>query len=64
MEHTQGFKLILKAIKNDNEDKMYLKWLHDTARFEVSFEDYKKASEPYRKSTEKEKQDILRKWGV
>ena len=43
---------------------MYQKWLHDTARFEMSFEDYMKAHIPYRKSTQQEKEEILRKWGA
>lgn len=58
-----GIKVILKAIENHNQDKMFIKWLHDEARYEKSFEEYSKAFEPYRKSSEKEKDEILKKWG-
>lgn len=63
MESSLGLKLILKAIEKNNEERMFIKWLHDDARYEKSFEDYMKAFEPYRKSTEAEKDEILRKWG-
>ena len=63
MEHTQGFKLILKAYENHNKEKLYEKWLSDGARFEMSFDDYYKKLMPYRKSTKQEKDDILKKWG-
>lgn len=64
MDSKQGLKLILKAIDNHNKENLYQKWLHDTARFEMSFEDYMKAHIPYRKSTQQEKEEILRKWGA
>lgn len=64
LEAKIGFSLIIKAIDNSNEEKMYQKWLHDTARFEMSFEQYKEAHMPYRKSTDKEKDDILKRWGA
>ena len=64
MEHKQGFKLILKAIEKNNEEELFQQWLHDTARFEFDFNSYKKQLIPYRKSTEAEKEEILRKWGA
>ena len=63
MEASQGVKLIVKAIETHNEEKMFFKWLHDDARYKVSFSDYLKAGTPYRKSTDKEKDEILKKWG-
>lgn len=63
MEASQGVNLIIKAIENHNEEKMFIKWLHDDARYKISFEEYSKAGVPYRKSTDKEKDEILKKWG-
>nr|DAV20205.1 MAG TPA: hypothetical protein [Caudoviricetes sp.] len=63
LEANQGFKLIAKAIENDRKDRMYQQWLHDSARFEINFNDYVKASKPYRKSTQEEKEEILKKYG-
>ena len=63
LEASQGFELIVKAIENDSRDRMYQQWLHDSARFEISFQDYMKASKPYRKSTQEEKEEILKKYG-
>ena len=64
MEHKQGFKLILKAIEKNNDEELFEQWLHDTARFELDFNSYKKQLMPYRKSTEAEKEEILKKWGA
>lgn len=64
MEHTNGFKLILKAIEKKNDEELFEQWLHDTARFELSFNDYKAKLTPYRKSTKEEKEEILKKWGA
>lgn len=63
MEHTQGFKLILKAQENENKEKLFQKWLSDTARYQMSFDEYYQKHMPYRKSTKEEKEEILRKWG-
>ena len=63
MDHTQGFKLILKAYEKANEEKLYTKWLSDDARYQMSFDEYRKKHMPYRKSTQKEKDEILKKWG-
>lgn len=58
-----GFELIAKAVENDSKERLYLKWLNDTAKYEMSFDDYYKASLPYRKSSDDEKQEILQKYG-
>ena len=63
LEHSRGYMLIKTAIEKNSEEKLYQKWLSDMARYEMSFEDYKKACMPYRKSTDEEKQEILSKWG-
>ena len=63
MNHVDGYKLILKAYENRNEEKMYQKWLHDDARYEITFNDYLEKHKPYRKSTKEEKNSILEKWG-
>lgn len=56
-------RLIVKAIENDAKEKMYLKWLHDDARYSMTFDDYVNASIPYRKSTQAEKEEIMRRYG-
>lgn len=58
-----GVDLILKGIEKNEEEKLYQKWLSDTARYEMSFYEYKKKSMIYRKSTEEEKQEILKRFG-
>ena len=63
MEHTQGFKLICKAYENDKKETVYRKWLNDMARYEMTFDEYYKKHLPYRKSTEEEKEEILKKFG-
>ena len=63
MEHKQGYKLILKAYKNHNKEVIYEKWLSDLARYEMSFDEYYEKHKPYRKSTQQEKDEILKKWG-
>lgn len=63
MEADQGIVLIRKAFENYEKEQLYLKWLHDPSRFELSFEEYVKSHQPYRKSTDKEKEEILRKYG-
>jgi hypothetical protein len=63
LEHSRGYMLIKTAIEKNGEEKLYQKWLSDMARYEMSFEDYKKACTPYRKSTEKEKEEIISKFG-
>lgn len=63
MEHTQGYRVILKAIEKKNDEDLFQQWLHDTARFELDFNSYKHALKPYRKSTQEEKEEILKKWG-
>lgn len=59
----EGLCLIIKAIDNEANDKLYQKWLHDQARYELSFEEYYTAHIPYRKSTQEEKDEILKKYG-
>ena len=63
MEHTLGFKLICKAYEENEKEKIYRKWLTDGARFEMSFDEYYQKHKPYRKSTQNEKDEILKKWG-
>lgn len=63
MEHTQGYRLIYKAYENDTKEKLYDKWLSDMARYEMSFEEYYEKHKPYRKSTQSEKDEILKKFG-
>lgn len=63
MEATDGFELIAKAVENDSKDKMYIKWLHDEARYTMSFDEYYQQSLPYRKSTDEEKEQILERFG-
>lgn len=63
MEHKQGFMLILKGLEKAQKEKVYQKWLSDNARYEMSFEDYYQSHLPYQKTTQKEKDEILAKWG-
>lgn len=63
MEHTEGLKLICKAYENDAKEKVYQKWLNDAIRYEMPFDEYFKKHMPYRKSTDEEKDEILKKWG-
>ena len=63
MEATLGLELIVHAIKKDRKDRLFNQWLHDPARYEVGFDEYIKQATPYRKSTEEEKEEILRKFG-
>ena len=63
MNHVDGYKLITKAYENHHEERMYQKWLHDDARYEMTFDAYLEKHKPYRKSTEEEKNSILEKWG-
>lgn len=58
-----GYRLIIKAFEKDQKEQLYLKWLHDDARYEKSFEDYYQAHIPYRKSTTAERDEILSKYG-
>jgi len=58
-----GVDLIMKGLEKHEEERMYQKWLSDTARYEMSFSEYLKKSKPYRKSTEQEKRDILKRFG-
>lgn len=58
-----GTSLIIVAIENDNKEQMYQKWLHDTARFEKSFEEYVDAYKPYQRTTVEERKRILEKYG-
>ncbi len=58
-----GVSLILKGLEKQEEERVFHKWLSDVARYEISFDDYKKKSIPYRKSTEQEKKEILERFG-
>lgn len=64
MEHVLAFEVIQEAYKNDTKEWLYQKWLVDDARYEMNFAEYQKKHEPYRKSTEAEKDEILKKWGA
>ena len=63
MDADCGYKLIQKAIQNNQKEQLFNQWLHDPARYEVCFNEYIHQATPYRKSTEKEKEDILKKYG-
>ena len=63
LEHTFGMKLIIKAYETDSKEKCYQKWLSDVARYELPFDEYYKKCVPFRKSTEEEKEEILKKFG-
>lgn len=63
MEASRGFLLIAKAVEKEQKEKLFLKWLHDSARYEMTFDDYYNEHIPYRKSTEKEKLEIIKKYG-
>lgn len=63
MDAEEGILLILTALNRNEKEKLYQKWLHDTARYELSFEEYEKAHMPYRKSTQVEKDEILKRYG-
>ena len=58
-----GFELIAKAVENDSKERMYLKWLNDSAKYEMSFDDYYKQSLPYRRSSNEEKEEIIKRYG-
>lgn len=63
LDHDISVNIILKGLEKLEEDKLYQKWLSDAARYEFSFDEYKRKSMPYRKSTFEEKRDILEKYG-
>lgn len=63
MEHVSGFRLITKGYEKAEEEKLYQKWLSDYARFEITFDEYVKKHKPYTKTSEKEKEEILKRWG-
>lgn len=63
MEASEGFALIMCAVENNQKEQMFQKWLHDDARYEKSFEEYYSMAKPYRKSTEAEIDDIIKKYG-
>ncbi len=63
MDADEGIFLIYKAIENNEKEKLYQKWLHDSARYEMSLDEYIEAHIPYRKSTVEEKEDILKRFG-
>lgn len=63
MEASEGFALIVCAFENNQKEQMFQKWLHDDARYEKSFEEYYSMAKPYRKSTEDEIDEIIKKYG-
>ncbi len=63
LQADDGLLIILKAIEASQKEQMYEKWLHDQARYEMSFDDYYKKHIPYKPSTKEEKEDILNKYG-
>ena len=54
---------IIEGVNRRERDDLYKAWLHSPIRFEKSFEDYLEELKPYRKSTQEEKDEILRKYG-
>lgn len=63
MDGDIAINVIIEGINQREKDKLFDKWLHDPIRFEKSFEDYCEMLKPYRKSTDDEKEEILRKYG-
>lgn len=63
MEASRGFLLIAKAVEKEQKEQLFTKWLHDSAKYEMNFDEYYQQHLPYRKSTEKEKEEILEKYG-
>lgn len=63
MDASEGFSLIMCAVENNQKEQMFQKWLHDEARYEKSFEEYYSMAKPYRKSTEAEIDEIIKKYG-
>lgn len=63
MDASEGFALIMCAVENNQKEQMFQKWLHDEARYEKSFEEYYSMAKPYRKSTEAEIDEIIKKYG-
>ena len=63
MEASEGFALIMCAFENNQKEQMFQKWLHDDARYEKSFEEYYSMAKPYRKSTDAEIDEIIKKYG-
>lgn len=52
--------MVITGYKKDQDDRLFNKWIHDHT--ELSFEEYKKKHVVYRKSTQKEKDDILKRY--
>lgn len=63
LEPNLGFLLICKAKEKENEERLFTRWVHENPYLNISFEEYKKALTPYRKSTNEEKEEILKKYG-
>lgn len=53
----------MTAFENNQKEQMFQKWMHDDARYEKSFEEYYSMAKPYRKSTDAEIDDIIKKYG-
>ena len=63
MEHQEGLELIIKAKENDAKERLFNQWLHDDARYTLSFDEYIQNLMPYQRATEAEKERILKKYG-
>ena len=60
-----ALNVINEGINQKEKEDLYMAWLHSPIRFEKSFDEYYESCKTryYRKSTEEEKEEILKEYG-
>ena len=63
MDADIALHVIIEGLNQKEKADIYQAWLHSPIRYEKTFDEYLSSLKPYRKSTDNEKEEILKKWG-